>query len=739
MFCKNMNKVDQTIRGLGGLILIAISPAALDLMSGSVMGWFCLIFGAANLFAALFGWCFMYALVGISSSSGTEANVNRAERLTDVDFKSLRYRAITGFSAIALITSVLFTLEAIQATKETSLRFEVKALHEITTLVTEEIEGTLERSATSDSSLREILTPELLIEALYHFDEPMVLFLGDSDGWIRAEKQLPETIKQQLFTKIPNLVQLPLTEIASDAHDADVHAQMLHQRELLPGLQIELSGQHYTVMSHDFTDTRFGNLRVVLGRISSSEDEAIHGVLSRLGLSSLIVIWLSLWGAVGVSYFIWRYVAGANNLAYRAATTDRLTGLPNDLALNKLLSESSLLMSHREYKIIGLHLRNLSNIAANTSLAVYEELMSNLGERLRQSLDDDHYLARLNDSTLLMITPEEDLSSVDKFRNTVNQIQWVGDFQFTLEPTEVQLSYPTDVRDFEELRTAVSKLVVSANQMHLSVIQYDLSIIESSDKRSDYASEIHQALERREFELYLQPKVDAASGEICGAEALIRWNHPTDGLLAPGQFLAVIEQSNARSNFSKFVIEEAARMAEAFHAEGKQIPISFNLNAYDLLDPNVQAVMISIAKHIDLKENPLLEIELTETQTSINTTVIMGSLSVLSWLGYTIALDDFGTGMSSLSYTHRLPINTIKIDRSFVKEMDPQNDNSIVPIETVLFLARSYGYSVVAEGVETEAQSSRLIELGCQICQGYYFARPVPFAEFRRLLVEGLK
>ncbi|HSG03760.1 MAG TPA: EAL domain-containing protein, partial [Marinobacterium sp.] len=448
--------------------------------------------------------------------------------------------------------------------------------------------------------------------------------------------------------------------------------------------------------------------------------------------SSLIVFWLAIWGAVGVAYFIWRYVESANRRVYKLATTDQATGLANDYALRELMENGSLFSTERDMKIVGMHLRNLSNIASNTTLKLLNQLLSELGRKLTSGMGEDQYLARLNDGTIILIAPEDQVPVFEQFRQSVNEVQWVGDFQFTLEPTEVQLSYPTDVDSFESLRTAVSQLVASAKKMRIPVLRYDQSLMERSDKLDDYASEISRALHQHEFELYLQPKIDMDERVIVGAETLIRWNHPQDGLLAPGLFMDVVVHSNLRSQFATFVIEETALMAKKLRAEGYMIPLSFNLSADDIFDANVQATLATVAKSLDLQQVPHLEIELIEAQTSINIVRIKEALRLINWLGYTVALDDFGTGMSSLSYSNELPVNTIKIDKSFVDRL-LVSEGTEPSIRAIMLLAEGYGFNVVAEGVETQAQAETLRTLGCRVAQGYFYSKPVPFDDFKLL------
>lgn len=729
-FCSNMNNIDRSVRGVAGFLLVVISPIGLDLLDRDVMAWFCLAFGAANIVAALTGWCFMYSIIGLSSAAKSESAEDTDPLLEKIDFRTLRNRSTLGFGSVAIILATLYAFEAFQAAHDGALHFEVKALHDVTQLIAEEVEHELEALPPSYQPLSERISAEQLLETLYHFNEPLVLLVGDTSGWISSTKNLPADPSTQLISFAESQVELP--KRVQPAFEGDSHSAMFHSDTLPFHFESEVNDQSFIFMPHDLLVPGTGIVRVVLGRVSTSREDALGEVTDHLGLSSFIVFWLAIWGAVGVAYFIWRYIESANLRVYKLATTDQATALPNDYALRELMADRSLFSVNRDLKVVGVHLRNLSNISSGTTLKVLNQLLAELGRKLKSATKEGQYLARLNDGTILLVAPEDEFEAFEEFRQIVNEVHWVGDYQFTLEPTEIQLSYPSDVDSFEALRSAVSKLVAAATQMRIPVLRYDQGLMEISDRREDYASEIRRALREHEFQLFLQPKVDTKDRIIVGAEALMRWNHPDDGLLSPGAFMAVVEHSNLRSQFATYVIEETAKMATALRDEGYFVPLSFNLSADDIFDANVQATLAAVSKRLDLKQVPHLEIELIEAQTSINIARIKEALRLIKWLGYTVALDDFGTGMSSLSYSNELPVNTIKIDKSFIDRLF-LTEGTEPSIRAIMLLAEGYGYKVVAEGVETEEQADSLRGLGCAVAQGYLYSRPVPFDEFKSL------
>lgn len=719
-----MNGIDRSVRGLAGLGLVVISPVGFNLMPGTVMGWFCLFFGAANIFATLSGVCFMYSIVGISSAADTGAVDSRLIKSTAVriDYKALRRRAVLGFGGVALIVSALYAFQSLEAARETARLFEARELHNAALVSMGSISEQLETER-GDDPLKRLSNRDIEL-ALVHFGESSLVGLTDGDKWLQASVKMDAATAAMLIDAAK--YQLVISEQELNLNHR-VHSEVLRMGELPPMLTYETDHENYNLMVHALGGEAGPPLYLVLARKSTSSEEAIAAVIDNLWLSSFIVFWLSIWGAVGVSYFISRHVERANRETYRIATSDSFTGLANEVGLRDAMKTGELFKSENDLRIVGMHLRDLSTIASNTSFEVLTEMLGILGRKLQVLSCSTRQLARLSDGTIILIAPESDEDVFDTFRELLNQNQKVENFRFSLEPTEVELHYPSDVDDFESLRTTVAKLVTVANRLRLPILRFEH--LQAADSRSKYAPEIRRALEKREFELYLQPKVCVSTLKVCGAEALVRWNHPQDGLLLPGQFIDVIANSNVRSQFACYVVDEAVALSRKLRRAGRDLDISFNLGAEDVLDTEVQVKLSEASKSLDLQSNSVLEIELTEGETGIDPARIKEALRILRWLGYRIALDDFGTGMSSLSYTHELPISTVKIDKSFIDNID-REETAVVPIQAIYLLAQGYGYSVVAEGVERQSQLDVLAPLGCEVVQGYLFSKPLSFDDF---------
>lgn len=217
-------------------------------------------------------------------------------------------------------------------------------------------------------------------------------------------------------------------------------------------------------------------------------------------------------------------------------------------------------------------------------------------------------------------------------------------------------------------------------------------------------------------------------GKVIGAEALARWNHPERGLLSPAEFLPLIEGTELDTPFGAWVVQAGLALLKRLGAAGLPLPLSINISAPHLQQSNFSSWMAAQLATCPEVPAHLLDIEITETAALLQIDNVAQTLRELRALDMTISLDDFGTGYSSLTYLRRLPLNTLKIDQSFVRGM-VEEAGDLAIVQGVIGLARSFGYSVIAEGVETEEQGRMLLQMGCDQAQGYFIARPMPVGQ----------
>lgn len=244
--------------------------------------------------------------------------------------------------------------------------------------------------------------------------------------------------------------------------------------------------------------------------------------------------------------------------------------------------------------------------------------------------------------------------------------------------------------------------------------------------------EIERALEGGEFTLHYQPRLDARSGCLTGAEALIRWEHPDKGLLMPYQFLSIAEESLLIDRLTDWVIEAALTQASAWRRSGRELGMSVNVSARNLGDLGLPDRIARMCNALDVPP-PVVTVELTETATMKDAGKIMDVLTRLRLKGFGLSIDDFGTGYSSLVQLRRLPFNELKIDKSFVMDMHTSKDSAII-VKTIIDMANNLGLEPVAEGVESESACRQLMAQRCHLLQGYWIGRPAPADKFPSML-----
>jgi EAL domain-containing protein (putative c-di-GMP-specific phosphodiesterase class I) len=244
--------------------------------------------------------------------------------------------------------------------------------------------------------------------------------------------------------------------------------------------------------------------------------------------------------------------------------------------------------------------------------------------------------------------------------------------------------------------------------------------------------QLHNAIRNHEFLLHYQPQIEIESGRIVGAEALVRWQHPELGLIPPGKFIPLAERSGLVIPMGEWVLNEACRQAQQWRENGQPLVVAVNLSALQFRRGNLLDTVSNALKLSGLPAE-MLELELTESILLQDVDVAIKTLHSLKTMGVQLSIDDFGTGYSSLSYLKRLAVNKLKVDQSFVRDMAEDPDSAAI-VRAIIQLGHTLQLSVIAEGVENNAQLAFLRNYGCDEVQGYFFSRPVPSAEFVKLL-----
>lgn len=416
----------------------------------------------------------------------------------------------------------------------------------------------------------------------------------------------------------------------------------------------------------------------------------------------------------------------------RLAYTDHLTGLANRPSITRSITRAmGNLQPGQRLAVIYFDLDNFRTINDAHGEIVGNRLLRWVGQRWQSHLGVQRPLARIGGDEFIALIPDSE--DGERFTRLLKRLLRTLDTPFAVGHHSYRVTASAGVSFYPQSGPADADMLIrQADQAmykaKMNGIPFQLFDDQQERQLRDQQqtlSRLRLALQRRELILHYQPKVNLCNGRITGVEALLRWEHPHDGLLPPAAFLPLIEDDPLSIAVGDWVLEQALRQLEGWHSEGLELPISVNVAAMQLQDPNfVEKLTRLLASHPRI--NPaLLELEVLESSAIADMQQALQTLRDCKALGVQLALDDFGTGYSSLSYLKQLPVQTLKIDRSFVRDMlsDPDDLNIL---QGIISLAQAFGLKVIAEGVENPEQGSRLIELGCLHAQGYYIARPMP-------------
>ncbi len=420
-------------------------------------------------------------------------------------------------------------------------------------------------------------------------------------------------------------------------------------------------------------------------------------------------------------------------LLQKLAHFDALTGLPNRVLLARKLQEAmaSARALGRLLGVAYLDLDGFKPVNDRFGHGAGDRLLVAVAGRLTRALRPEDCVARLGGDEFVLLLHHLESSSDCEARLHRVMDSVAAPYPLDAERVVVTASigytlFPSDDADADTLLRHADQAMYAAkqagrNRFHLFDAVQDRAV----QLLREQAKHLSNALQDAQFTLYLQPKADMRSGTVVGAEALVRWLHPERGVLTPGEFLPLIEGTELDIVFGQWVIETALLQLEWLQSHGRPMPLSINVSAQHLQqDGFAHWLEQCLARHPTVPGH-LVEIEITESAALYDLQAVTQTLQSLRALGVSISLDDFGTGYSSLTYLRRLPMDTLKIDQSFVHGMmgDP---GDLAIVQGVIGLARSFGYRVIAEGVETIEQGQMLLQLGCPQAQGYCIGRPMP-------------
>ena len=453
-------------------------------------------------------------------------------------------------------------------------------------------------------------------------------------------------------------------------------------------------------------------------------------------------------GKVTGAVIVFRDVSAARAMVAEmthSAEHDFLTGLPNRMLLNDRVNQAIVLAPrhHKKVAVLFLDLDGFKHINDSLGHPIGDKLLQSIAKRLVGCVRNSDTVSRQGGDEFVVLLSElgqqEDAAiSALRILEAVSAAHSIDQHDLHVTTSIGVSVYPDDGLDAETLIKNADTAMYQAKENGRQSYQFFKPAMNvRAVERQSIEESLRRALEREEFTLHYQPKINLRSGEITGAEALIRWTHPTRGPVSPAQFIPVAEDCGLILPIGNWVLRESCRQARAWVDAGLPLrTIAVNISSMEFRDDNFLETVFTVLKDTGLDAKSL-ELELTESVLMKRAESAASVLKTLRTTGVQIAVDDFGTGYSSLSYLRKFPIDALKIDQSFVRQITAAPDDATI-VTAVISMGRSLNLRVVAEGVETRGELEFLQAHQCDEAQGYYFSRPVPPQQFAKLLKTGI-
>ena len=605
-----------------------------------------------------------------------------------------------------------------------------------------------------------------------------VAYIGARDFAFHHEVHLMQEHNQHLLGMLPDSPSLTQLQELANQHGSqgyqlaviDASGKLLNQPqghgEPMQHMHMQHSGQPQASVSSigifpdgrvpvrqddgqiDANDTQYlwavisvPNTNYRLLNIHHNEMSSLQAFLLQAGTSltlvALVAMLLALWGALWLGE-LYDKIGHQSAVLKHQKRFDTLTNLPNRSAMEEITEQTIAAAAQANHHLalcmIGLHRFNEINESLGHSCG--DELLRQVAQRLQHILRASDVVGRFDGNKFTVLLDQVDDSVIGVLSNrllTAFETAFGGcNQELYIQASMGIAKYPAHASDTPTLLQKAEAAMYQARAQGLDCVVYNSQQDQASLQRLALANDLRNAIRDHQLELYYQPQRHLRSGKIIGAEALARWQHPEHGFIPPDTFISIAEHSGLIGPLTNWVLETAIRHCAQWQKIAGHFQMSINLSARNLHDPKLAIHIESLINEQALAPS-CLTFEITETAMMQDPANAKAILDHLDHLGVRLSIDDFGTGYSSLAYLKQLPVDEIKVDRSFVMNMtEDENDASIV--KATIGLAHDMGLAVVAEGVEDQATQDQLGRLGCDIIQGYYISRPVPHQAFSTLL-----
>ncbi|BBP44832.1 two-component system response regulator [Thiosulfatimonas sediminis] len=418
-------------------------------------------------------------------------------------------------------------------------------------------------------------------------------------------------------------------------------------------------------------------------------------------------------------------------------THDSLTNLPNRNHFNKTFKKHLSEYPKRLCAVIVFDIDRFKQINTHFGQGFGDELLISIAQRLKRITRDGDYVARIgSDEFSILIL---NIATTEELNHLLNRLKQNLSGAFVIHQEELFLSISTGVSVYPQDGNNADLLLNNANIARAKakaeggnqLLFFRNEMNQAAQASMQLENELRNAVKKKQIEVYYQPQIDAQTLRPIGSEALVRWNHPTLGMISPVTFIPLAESTGLIIEIGNFVLQQAVKQTAKWYKKGHQLRIGINLSSRQFTQSDL---MLEVQQALSSNELPsaLIDLEITESLAMNDAERTTRLLKGLKAMGVSISIDDFGTGYSSLAYLNSFPIDTIKIDRCFIKNLDTQAGQTIA--NTIIAMAKSLDLEVIAEGIETEEQMHYLQSKECDILQGFKFGKPMPAKEFEAWL-----
>jgi diguanylate cyclase (GGDEF)-like protein len=527
----------------------------------------------------------------------------------------------------------------------------------------------------------------------------------------KAEREILErirTLTREAQPEVQAVVDMSMAGGGAEVFDRIRNIAIPKQREIADQVNVLIRMQQ--------------KLTAAAVRSAEASYHEVQELMFMLGTSALVI-------GILITFFVSQRVSRQAKQLVTQALYDPLTGLPNRSLLHDRL-EQGITLSRRSRRTLAVALMDLNRFKeVNDALGhnVGDELLREAGQRLRLAVRAEDTVSRMGGDEFVIILHDITEADVPKFAEKLLaslEKPFVWEDQSIDVDASVGFSlFPSHAQDPDSLIRYADIAMYAAKCSGMGYALYTPEQERISRRDLSLKSELREAIQSGQLVLHYQPKIDHHSKRVVGLEALVRWKHPQRGLLSPDKFIPLAEEAGLIGSLTQWVIKSALSQLAALHKQGHRLTMGVNLSARNLLDLELPNVISALLDDNGV-EAKYLTLEITESAVMSNPNEGLSILTRLDRMGITLAIDDFGTGYSSLAYLKQLPVDEIKIDKSFVMEME-ENDNDAVIVRSTIELAHNLGLKVTAEGVETEEAWNTLSILSCDHSQGYYMSMPL--------------